>query len=197
MCYYNQNCGCCYGLRGPTGAQGPAGEAATITIGTTTTGAPGTDATVTNTGTAQNAVLNFVIPRGEPATTITSTYLDAQNQTAQTITVANTILPLTLIGNQNINFANNTATIVNAGLYRIDYMVTALGATTATIGLQINGTNNAQTYTFLADGRLVTTYHTILNLEAGTTIALVVPALTGTLTLQDGATNALLTITQL
>ena len=37
---------------------------ATITIGETTTGAPGTDATVTNTGTNQNAVLTFTIPAG-------------------------------------------------------------------------------------------------------------------------------------
>lgn len=45
---------------------GPQGEAATIQIGTVTTGAPGTEAEVTNSGTEQNAILNFVIPRGEP-----------------------------------------------------------------------------------------------------------------------------------
>jgi len=38
----------------------------TITVGTTTTGAPGTPASVTNSGTATNAILNFVIPEGEP-----------------------------------------------------------------------------------------------------------------------------------
>ena len=36
----------------------------TITIGTTITGAPGTEAQVTNSGTPQNPVLNFVIPQG-------------------------------------------------------------------------------------------------------------------------------------
>lgn len=40
------------------------GEAATITVGTTSTGEPGTDALVTNVGTASDAVFNFVIPRG-------------------------------------------------------------------------------------------------------------------------------------
>lgn len=45
---------------------GPSGAAATITIGTVTTGAPGTPAQVTNSGTAQNAVLNFTIPQGAP-----------------------------------------------------------------------------------------------------------------------------------
>ncbi len=36
----------------------------TISIGTVTTGEPGTPASVTNSGTNTNAVLNFVIPRG-------------------------------------------------------------------------------------------------------------------------------------
>ena len=49
---------------GATGANGAAGTAATVQVGTTTTGAPGTNASVTNTGTESNAVLNFVIPAG-------------------------------------------------------------------------------------------------------------------------------------
>lgn len=40
------------------------GLAATVTVGTTTTGEAGTNASVTNSGTSQEAVLNFVIPRG-------------------------------------------------------------------------------------------------------------------------------------
>ena len=38
--------------------------AATVTVGSTTTGEPGTNASVTNSGTSSDAVLNFVIPRG-------------------------------------------------------------------------------------------------------------------------------------
>ncbi|MDR2117379.1 MAG: hypothetical protein LBP87_13460 [Planctomycetaceae bacterium] len=41
------------------------GENATITIGEVTTGDPGTDASVTNSGTETNAVLDFRIPRGD------------------------------------------------------------------------------------------------------------------------------------
>ena len=52
------------GERGMQGAQGPAGNAATITIGSVTTSAPGTAATVTNSGTSSAAVLNFVLPKG-------------------------------------------------------------------------------------------------------------------------------------
>lgn len=46
-----------------TGSTGPG--AATITVGTTTTGLPGTAASVTNSGTETDAVFDFVIPRGE------------------------------------------------------------------------------------------------------------------------------------
>lgn len=59
------------GATGATGPQGPAGidgTAATVTVGTTTTGEPGTAASVTNVGTENAAILNFVIPAGEPGT---------------------------------------------------------------------------------------------------------------------------------
>lgn len=46
-------------------SQGESGSAATIEIGTVATGAPGTEASVTNSGTSNAAILNFVIPRGE------------------------------------------------------------------------------------------------------------------------------------
>lgn len=45
--------------------QGPPGAAATVTVGTVTTGEPGTDAIVANSGTESAAVLDFTIPRGE------------------------------------------------------------------------------------------------------------------------------------
>ena len=63
--YRRNNIGCCYcfGNTGPTGATGEAGLGS-ISIGTTSTGAAGTNAVVTNTGTVQDAILNFTIPRG-------------------------------------------------------------------------------------------------------------------------------------
>lgn len=48
------------------GAKGAPGAAATIRIGNVYTGAPGTNASVSNSGTSTNAVLNFTIPRGNP-----------------------------------------------------------------------------------------------------------------------------------
>ena len=52
------------GRDGKDGADGAPGAAATVTVGTVTTGAPGTEAQVTNSGTENAAVLDFVIPRG-------------------------------------------------------------------------------------------------------------------------------------
>ena len=55
------------GATGPTGPTGPAGvdgETPTLTIGTVTTGDPGTDAAASITGTAPNFVLNLTIPQG-------------------------------------------------------------------------------------------------------------------------------------
>jgi len=60
-------------IQGPQGQQGPAGQdgapgqdgsAATIAVGTVTTGNPGTSAIVTNSGTSSVAVFDFTIPRG-------------------------------------------------------------------------------------------------------------------------------------
>lgn len=63
------------GVKGDTGPQGPQGEpgkdgrdgqgiAATVEVGTTTTGEAGTSAAVVNAGDETHAVLNFTIPRG-------------------------------------------------------------------------------------------------------------------------------------
>ena len=59
------------GATGPTGPTGPSGDAgaagtpATLSVGTVTTGNPGTDAQVVNSGTEQNAVFDFTIPKGD------------------------------------------------------------------------------------------------------------------------------------
>ena len=47
-----------------SGGFGPQGPAATITVGTVTTGAPGSSASVVNAGTTSAAMLNFTIPAG-------------------------------------------------------------------------------------------------------------------------------------
>ena len=51
-------------LKGDTGPAGAVGSSGTVTIGTTTTGSSGGNASVTNSGTSSEAVLNFSIPKG-------------------------------------------------------------------------------------------------------------------------------------
>lgn len=51
---------------GQTGPQGDTGATPAITIGTVTTGEPGTDASATMTGTPESPVLSLTIPRGMP-----------------------------------------------------------------------------------------------------------------------------------
>jgi hypothetical protein len=53
------------GPAGPTGPAGPPGAAATATAGSTTTGLPGTFASVVNSGSLSAAVFDFTIPRGD------------------------------------------------------------------------------------------------------------------------------------
>ena len=54
---------------GPQGPTGPTGPGATIQVNSTTTGAPGTNASVTNVGSLQTAMFDFVIPRGDVGAT--------------------------------------------------------------------------------------------------------------------------------
>lgn len=56
------------GASGADGQDGAPGQAATITVGSVSTGEPGTNASVTNSGTENAAVFDFVIPRGTDGT---------------------------------------------------------------------------------------------------------------------------------
>lgn len=50
---------------GPQGPRGEKGDTAiTVAVGSVTTGAPGTDAAVVNSGTDRDLVLDFTIPQG-------------------------------------------------------------------------------------------------------------------------------------
>ncbi len=121
-CYYRPRC-CCPNFVPIPGPVGPQGTAATISVGTTTTGAAGTQASVTNSGTSSNAVLNFVIPRGE-------------NGQAATINVGTTT---TLPAGSNATVTNvgtSTNAILNFGIP---------GSTTIDSGSFISRTT--QTYT--------------------------------------------------
>lgn len=76
------------GPQGNTGPQGPSGtpgKSATIQIGSVTTLAAGSQATVTNVGTENEAIFNFGIPKGEPGSGGgtgggTTDYIDLSNK---------------------------------------------------------------------------------------------------------------------
>lgn len=59
------------GPKGDTGSQGPQGVAGTIEIGSVQTVNYGSPASVTNSGTEEEAILDFQIPQGAPGATVT------------------------------------------------------------------------------------------------------------------------------
>lgn len=71
----------------PKGDTGATGAGATATVGTTATGNPGTNASVTNSGTAKDAVFNFTIPRGDTGNGIESIYLTGTSGAVKTYTI--------------------------------------------------------------------------------------------------------------
>lgn len=59
------------GTKGDTGAQGERGLAGTIEVGSVQTVGYGSPASVTNSGTEEEAILDFQIPQGAPGATVT------------------------------------------------------------------------------------------------------------------------------
>ena len=57
------------GLYGLKGDKGETGSAATVKVGKVTTGKPGTNVTITNTGDKYNAIFDFAVPRGDKGET--------------------------------------------------------------------------------------------------------------------------------
>lgn len=146
----------CFGPTGPTGPTGPAG--ATITVGVTTTTDPGTNASVVNTGTPSNAVLEFNIPAGAtgpqgpqgnqgpigPAgITETSTYgrkyETSQTPLSLTASVSQDV-PLATNGlaNQITQETENKLTIPTTGIYKIDYYFSGSSNTATDVTISVN-----------------------------------------------------------
>ena len=129
------------GEQGNTGPQGQAGQNATVYIGTTTTLNPGSQATVYNSGTENNAVLNFGIPRGdvgpqpELAQTTGSSTTKAMSQNATTVA---------LNGKQNTLTAGSNIQISGSTISATDTTYTA------GTGLTLTGTEFSADTTVLA-----------------------------------------------
>lgn len=191
-----RNC-CCNNYVPVPGPQGPAGNSATVTIGTTTTGAPGTNASVTNSGTTSNAVLNFVIPSGG------TTSIDSGNfisRTTATYTTNNSIitLPITLNSDGITINANSVISISKSGRYLINYGIKST-TTGNVIGIYINGTNNNNTNLETIISNLNPSGSIILNLNNNDVITLgaVNASNDNPLILQDNTINAYIAIISL
>lgn len=122
------------GATGATGSQGPQGDAATITVGTVSTTAYGNTASVTNSGTEQDAVLDFVIPQGKPGEQ--TTRMGAL--TLDTITAQSADFPIPAVGETGstvfgkiIKFFNSTISALNSKL-NISDVVNNLTSTSTT-----------------------------------------------------------------
>lgn len=122
------------GDTGATGSQGPQGDAATITVGTVSTTAYGNTAQVINSGTEQDAVLDFVIPQGKPGEQ--TTRMGAL--TLDTITAQSADFPIPAVGETGstvfgkiIKFFNSTISALNSKL-NISDVVNNLTSTSTT-----------------------------------------------------------------
>ena len=107
--------------KGDTGPAGAVGNAGTVAIGTTTTGSVGGIASVTNSGTSSEAVLNFTLPKGSTGQQggIGNTGpTGATGSTGASATIAiGTITTLVEDASATVhNAGTNTAAILNFGL---------------------------------------------------------------------------------
>lgn len=139
------------GDTGETGATGATGPGATVSVGTVTTTTYGNPAQVTNSGTATDAVLNFVIPQGAPGeevTDVSGLTLDSVTSTAASFPIPAVGEVMSVIMGKIIKFFGDTVTALNAKLNRSD-VTTSLGVTTtgqaldATAGKTLNDSISA------------------------------------------------------
>ena len=122
------------GEEGRQGEKGERGDAATITVGTVSTTAYGNTAQVTNSGTEQDAILDFVIPQGKPGEQ--TTRMGAL--TLDTITAQSADFPIPAVGETGstvfgkiIKFFNSTISALNSKL-NISDVVNNLTSTSTT-----------------------------------------------------------------
>jgi hypothetical protein len=94
-------------------------------VGTVTTGNPGTNAQVTNSGNAQNAVFNFTIPRGDTGSAPPVSLLAAYSTPSQGLSSGSPMVfdRNALSYGSAISHSNNSSTITinQSGVYSIDF----------------------------------------------------------------------------
>ena len=145
-----KKCNCTPVIVGPTGPTGPQGPVS-IAVGVTTTTDPGTNASVNNVGTDDNVILNFNIPRGEtgPAgPTAIETYVRKYNTSTDNISLETNIAQNIPLGNNGptnkiTTATQNTLTIVENGVYLVEYGFSGSSSTNATLTVEVKQNANA------------------------------------------------------
>lgn len=133
------------GEDGAQGETGPTGATPVVTIGTTTTSEPGSEAEVTSTETPDGIELNFTIPRGDTGPGGGGTLLaygGKYNDTAQVLDLligAEEQLPLPVnMPANNVGLTPvNSLTIEISGVYEINYMFNASASLGAAVTLAV------------------------------------------------------------
>ena len=145
------------GDAGTAGTNGTNGTAATIAVGTVTTGAAGTSASVTNSGTSAAAIFNFTIPRGDTGAggggsgTVTSVGLSLPGLftvTGSPVTASGTLTATLATQSANLLWAGPTTGVASAPTFRA-LVAADLPATTVTAASYTYGS-----FTVDAAGRL-------------------------------------------
>lgn len=129
------------GPTGPTGPTGSEGTAASVQVGSVTTGDAGTEAAVVNSGTPQNAVLDFTIPKGATGSTAPISLLSAYSTPTQATASGSPML----FDQNSLSYGaaiTHTAgagpfTITQPGLYLVSFHGTVSATPTATFPVTI------------------------------------------------------------
>lgn len=162
------------GADGNDGATGATGNAATIRVGTVSTGDPGSFAQVSNSGDENTAVFDFVIPRGDTGACcndiLATTFAGSQcSCNANTLSFNNNVV---VSGNSITHqFGSNTVKIEEDGIYQALFHSTvsthgkiSLPAS-VTVQLKLNGVS-------LPGG---TAHHTFVSPNEASTISFSIP----------------------
>ncbi|MEH2031249.1 MAG: hypothetical protein V7K67_16565 [Nostoc sp.] len=118
----------------PPGATGAAGASATVAIGSITTLAPGTSATVTNVGTPTAAILNFGIPQGSTGATGASGTAGAS---------ASSPIWIYKTSNYTANAGDQIIADCSVGSFTITLPTSVSNGTSVTVGLGKNNSSNS------------------------------------------------------